>query len=65
MAYLLNVSLQETDNGPVTGGVNGVATAPPSASTTGSSSSGKSGAGDKLTSAGLALFAGTLAVMLA
>lgn len=53
--------LQEKDNGPVTGGVNGVATAGPStasASGTGSSgSSGSSGAEKVVASAGIALLA--------
>jgi len=61
----------ETDNGPVTGGVHGVATAKPAntasaaASASGSSSTSKSGSTMVVASAGLALFVAAVTGLLA
>ncbi|GLB35299.1 putative copper binding proteins, plastocyanin/azurin family protein [Lyophyllum shimeji] len=55
----------ENDNGPVTGGVNGIATAAPAASTGGAGGSGSSAATSLAYNAPLALLAGALALSLA
>jgi len=62
---------QETDNGPVTGGVNAIATAPPAntassaPSPSGSSGSSSSGAGRVVASGVLGLVAAAFAMVMA